>query len=228
MTAAPSEWQTATDPATGAQYWFNPTTSESTWEPPAGLGDDTQQDQGNSKAQQLATLLANGEQRLKEKQQRQLLEAAQRAAEVEADRGARAAQAAFLDQQRRDNMAANKAGAAKVGKTKVGVAPQAKNAILAMNAAKSAKKAEAEANATPSILDTLNPFYSGVVWYQEPSLVLFFSAKVGLILYALFVGFHNQYAGDFGPFIQIHDGQVDFGAAATEWARLHTNQFAPK
>jgi len=49
-----------------------------------------------------------------------------------------------------------------------------------------------------------------------------------VILYALFVGFHNQYTGDFGPFVSIHDGQFDFGAAATEWSRLHTNQFARK
>ena len=74
----------------------------------------------------------------------------------------------------------------------------------------------------------MNASQAGVVWYKEPSLLLFFGAKIGVILYALFVGFHNQYTGDFGPFISIHDGQVDVGSAATEWARLHTNQFANK
>jgi hypothetical protein len=43
----------------------------------------------------------------------------------------------------------------------------------------------------------------GVVWYKEPSLLVFFGAKAGLILYILFVGIHNQYTGDFGPFIKL-------------------------
>jgi hypothetical protein len=29
--------------------------------------------------------------------------------------------------------------------------------------------------------------------------------------WAIFVGFHNKYAGDFGPFVTFHDGAVDFG-----------------
>jgi hypothetical protein len=52
----------------------------------------------------------------------------------------------------------------------------------------------------------------GVVWYKEPSLLLFFGAKIGLVLYVVFVGIHNQYTGDFGPFVAVHDGQVDVGA----------------
>ena len=43
----------------------------------------------------------------------------------------------------------------------------------------------------------------GVVWYKEPSLLVFFGGKAGLILYILFVGIHNQYTGDFGPFIKL-------------------------
>lgn len=45
------------------QYWYNPTTSESSWEPPAGMADETATPAavaGGSKEQQLAMLLANG------------------------------------------------------------------------------------------------------------------------------------------------------------------------
>eukprot|EP00293_Proteomonas_sulcata_P015508 CAMPEP_0184310520 /NCGR_PEP_ID=MMETSP1049-20130417/31102_1 /TAXON_ID=77928 /ORGANISM="Proteomonas sulcata, Strain CCMP704" /LENGTH=201 /DNA_ID=CAMNT_0026624797 /DNA_START=99 /DNA_END=704 /DNA_ORIENTATION=- len=68
----------------------------------------------------------------------------------------------------------------------------------------------------------MNPLKPGVVWYKEPALVGFLGFKVGIIMWALFVGFHNPYSGDFGPFISFHDGQIDFGTAAREWARLHS------
>ena len=42
-----------------------------------------------------------------------------------------------------------------------------------------------------------------------------------VVIYAVFVGFHNPYAGDFGPFVTFHDGAFDFSVAAKEWQRLH-------
>jgi hypothetical protein len=57
-------------------------------------------------------------------------------------------------------------------------------------------------------------------------MIVFALCGLQVVLFALFVGFHNPYTGDFGPFIAVHDGQIDFGGAAQEWARLHTNQYA--
>jgi len=75
---------------------------------------------------------------------------------------------------------------------------------------------------TKTLAQALNPLKEGVNPLEHPSLILFVSFKLFIVGWAIFVGFHNQYAGDFGPFITFHDGQVDFGTAATEWARLHS------
>jgi len=58
--------------------------------------------------------------------------------------------------------------------------------------------------------------------YKEPSLIVFFGWQPVVALYVIFFGFHNNYTGDFGPFVTFHDGSFDFSVAATEWARLHT------
>ena len=135
----------------------------------------------------------------------------------------------MLAEQRRAALAATKAATKKGGvlPNSVGVAPQAKNAILAISAAKAAAKAAksgaGDAAETNGLLAALNPIKSGVVWWKEPSLLLFFGAKVGLILYILFVGIHGKFISDFGPYVAIHDGQVDLGAAATAWYKqTHT------
>jgi hypothetical protein len=135
----------------------------------------------------------------------------------------------MLAEQRRAALAATKAATKKGGvlPNSVGVAPQAKNAILAISAAKAAAKAAksgaGDAAETNGLLAALNPIKSGVVWWKEPSLLLFFGAKVGLILYILFFGIHGKFISDFGPYVAIHDGQVDLGAAATAWYKqTHT------
>jgi hypothetical protein len=97
MTAA-SDWQTATDPASGATYWYNPATGASTWDPPAGstevgAGENAQV---GSKQQQLALLLANGEARAAARETKQAMEKAEREASAIADREAREAKAAML------------------------------------------------------------------------------------------------------------------------------------
>jgi len=72
------------------------------------------------------------------------------------------------------------------------------------------------------VRNPLTPCHAqGVNPLEHPGLILFVSFKLFIVGWALFVGFHNKYAGDFGPFITFHDGQVDFGTAAAEWARLH-------
>ena len=136
----------------------------------------------------------------------------------------------MLAEQRRAALAATKAATKKGGvlpnsMNSVGVAPQAKNAILAISAAKAAKASGAGGDAaeTNGLIAALNPIKSGVVWWKEPSLLLFFGAKVGLILYILFFGIHGKFISDFGPYVAIHDGQVDLGAAATSWYKqTHT------
>ena len=67
----------------------------------------------------------------------------------------------------------------------------------------------------------MNPINPGVKWWREPSLIAFFGWQPVVVLYAIFVGFHNPYAGDFGPFVTFHDGAFDFSAATKEWQRLH-------
>ena len=134
----------------------------------------------------------------------------------------------MLAEQRRAALAATKAATKKGGvlPNSVGVAPQAKNAILAMSAAKAAAKASGAgvvSAETNGLMAALNPIKSGVVWWKEPSLLLFFGAKFGLILYILFFGIHGKFISDFGPYVAIHDGQVDLGAAATAWYKqTHT------
>ena len=49
-----------------------------------------------------------------------------------------------------------------------------------------------------------NSSYKGVKWWKEPSLIAFFGWLTVVILYAIFVGFHNTYAGDFGSFVTFH------------------------
>ena len=130
----------------------------------------------------------------------------------------------MLAEQRRAALAATKAATKKGGvlPSSVGVAPQAKNAILAMSAAKAAGAGVVSAE-TNGLMAALNPIKSGVVWWKEPSLLLFFGAKFGLILYILFFGIHGKFISDFGPYVAIHDGQVDLGAAATAWYKqTHT------
>jgi len=137
----------------------------------------------------------------------------------------------MLAEQRRAALAATKAATKKGGvlPNSVGVAPQAKNAILAISAAKAAAKASragdrGDGAETNGLMAALNPIKSGVVWWKEPSLLLFFGAKFGLILYVLFFGIHGKFISDFGPYVAIHDGQVDLGAAATAWyQQTHTS-----
>ena len=223
-----NEWVKAVDPISEQEYYYNPLTLESSWErpadmeaasdvrappPEAGTRSDSLWEQGvaGSKQQQLAKILQNQETRARARAEKQALEQEQRAAAAAADKAAREARAALV---------ANGSKNSAPQFQQDGLTP--KNAILAMSSARTGGRDDE----TPGFLAVLNPLKPGVVWYKEPSLVLFFGAKIGLILYAVFVGFHNQYTGDFGPFISIHDGQVDFGAAASEWQRLHTNQFA--
>ena len=52
-------------------------------------------------------------------------------------------------------------------------------------------------------MNSINP---GVKWWKEPCLIAFFGQLPGVVLYAIFVGFHNTYAGDFGPFVTFHGG----------------------
>jgi hypothetical protein len=52
----------------------------------------------------------------------------------------------------------------------------------------------------------MNPINPGVKWWKEPSLIAFFGWLTVVVLYAIFVGFHNTYAGDFGTFVTFHGG----------------------
>ena len=52
-------------------------------------------------------------------------------------------------------------------------------------------------------MNSINP---GVKWWKEPSLIAFFGQLPVVVLDAIFVGFHNTYAGDFGPFVTFHGG----------------------
>jgi hypothetical protein len=72
-----------------------------------------------------------------------------------------------------------------------------------------------------SLPQAMNPINPGVKWWREPSLIAFFGWQPVVVLYAIFFGFHNPYAGDFGPFVTFHDGAFDFSAATKEWQRLH-------
>ena len=71
------------------------------------------------------------------------------------------------------------------------------------------------------LMRSMNPINPGVTWWKEPSLIVFFGWQPFVVVYAIFVGFHNPYAGDFGPFVSFHDGAFDFSIASKEWARLH-------
>ena len=71
------------------------------------------------------------------------------------------------------------------------------------------------------LMKSMNPINPGVTWWKEPSLIVFFGWQPFVVVYAIFVGFHNPYAGDFGPFVSFHDGAFDFSIASKEWARLH-------
>ena len=52
----------------------------------------------------------------------------------------------------------------------------------------------------------MNSINLGVKRWKEPSLIAFFGQLPVVVLYAIFVGFHNTYAGDFGPFVTFHGG----------------------
>ena len=52
-------------------------------------------------------------------------------------------------------------------------------------------------------MNSINP---GVKWWKEPALIAFFGQLPGVVLYAIFVGFHNTYAVDFGTFVTFHGG----------------------
>ena len=50
-------------------------------------------------------------------------------------------------------------------------------------------------------MNSINP---GVKRWREPSLTAFISQLPVVVLYAIFEGFHNTYADDFGPFVTFH------------------------
>ena len=52
----------------------------------------------------------------------------------------------------------------------------------------------------------MNPINPGVKWWKEPSLIAFFGWLTVKVLYAIFVGFHSTYTGDFGTFVTFHGG----------------------
>lgn len=140
------EWLSATDETSGKQYWYNPTTSETTWEDPASAASET------TDAGELPT-------------------------------------------------------GSRMGQLLPVTATQKKNSFKGGRA---------------GLMESMNPINPGTIWYKEPSLILFFGWQPVVAIYAIFFGFHNQYTGDFGPFLTFHDGNIDFGAAAAEWTRLHT------
>ena len=52
-------------------------------------------------------------------------------------------------------------------------------------------------------MNSINPC---VQRWKEPSLITFIGQLPVVVLYAIFEGFHNTYAGDFGPFVTFHGG----------------------
>jgi hypothetical protein len=52
----------------------------------------------------------------------------------------------------------------------------------------------------------MNPINPGVKWWKKPSLIAFFGCLTVVVLYAILVGFHNTYAGNFGTFGTFHGG----------------------
>ena len=52
----------------------------------------------------------------------------------------------------------------------------------------------------------MNPINPGAKWWKEPSLIAFFGWLTVVVLYAILLGFHNTYAGDFGTFVTFHGG----------------------
>ena len=52
-------------------------------------------------------------------------------------------------------------------------------------------------------MNSINP---GVKGWKEPSLMAFIGQLHVVVLCAIFVGFHNTYAGDFGTFVTFHGG----------------------
>ena len=158
--ASQGEWIMETDPASGAPYWYNSVTSESTWEQPFAPPAAAQADQG------LVGVAAE-----------------------QGEGGARFGQILAVPESQRKN-----------------AFPGGKSGLVIM----------------------MNPILPGAKWYKSPAIWGFLSLKVGIVVYALFVGFHNKYSGDFGPFLAIHDGRLDTSLASTEWARLHPGPRAGK
>jgi hypothetical protein len=52
----------------------------------------------------------------------------------------------------------------------------------------------------------MNSINLGVKRWKEPCLIAFSGQLLVVVLYAIFVGFHNTYAGDVGPFVTFHGG----------------------
>ena len=52
----------------------------------------------------------------------------------------------------------------------------------------------------------MNPINPGVKRWKEPFLIAFFGWLTVVVLYAIFVGFHSTYTGDFGTFVTFHGG----------------------
>jgi len=52
----------------------------------------------------------------------------------------------------------------------------------------------------------MNPINPGVKRCKEPFLIAFFGWLTVVVLYAILVGFHNTYAGNFGTFGTFHGG----------------------
>ena len=50
----------------------------------------------------------------------------------------------------------------------------------------------------------MNSINLGVKRWKEPSLIAFIGQLPVVVLYAIFVGFHNTYADDFGSFVTFH------------------------
>ena len=73
-----------------------------------------------------------------------------------------------------------------------------------------AQKKNAFKGGREGLMEAMNPINPGTIWYKEPSLIFFFGWQPVVALYAILFGFHNQYTGDFGPFVTFHDGSFDF------------------
>ena len=63
-------------------------------------------------------------------------------------------------------------------------------------------------------MNSINPC---VKRWKEPSLIAVFGHLTVVVLYAIFVGFHNTYAGDFGTFVTLHGGTT--GVSETSGSR---------